>query len=175
MDILAASGAPRVPSPSFLRSNKNLRRQYGADIVELRSLSRSDLPELRRKANSCLAQDTVTDNSLERITLANPNFLSDLSLVAVDGDEIVGCMMGVRRTKSPQEVVRAQREVRHVILFFVTEEHRRKGIASMMLEELEERYRKAGVSRIRACDFAGWTLFSGGGLDVPRGHFVPRG
>jgi len=130
-------------------------------MVGLKELSRSDLPELRRKTNICLYRDVVTDGSIERITFANPNFSGDLSLVAVDGDEMVGCMVGVRRTKFPQEMVEAQREVGHLSLFFVAEGYRRKGIASMMLDELEKRFREAGVSRIRVCDFAGWTLFSG--------------
>jgi GNAT superfamily N-acetyltransferase len=130
-------------------------------MVELRELKRNDLKEIRALANHCLNRDTISDASLERITFGDPNFSSELTEVALEGDEIVGCMVGVRRTKSPEESVEAQKEIGWIKLFFVSEGYRRRGIASRMLSELERKFRSNGIERIRITDFAGWTLFSG--------------
>ena len=130
-------------------------------MVELRELKRNDLKEIRALANHCLNRDTISDASLERITFGDPNFSPELTAVALEGDEIVGCMVGVRRTKSPEESVEAQKEIGWIKLFFVSEGYRRRGIASRMLGELERKFRSRGTKRIRITDFAGWTLFSG--------------
>jgi GNAT superfamily N-acetyltransferase len=130
-------------------------------MVELRELKRNDLNEVRALANHCMNRDTVTDASLERITFGDPNFSPELTAVALEGNEIVGCMVGVRRTRSPEESVEVQKEVGWIKLFFVSEGYRRRAIASRMLSELEDRFRSNGTKRIRIADFAGWTLFSG--------------
>jgi len=130
-------------------------------MVELRELRMSDLKEIRALVNHCLHRDTISDASLERITFGDPNFSSELTEVALEENEIVGCMVGVRRTKSPEESVEAQKEIGWIKLFSVSETYRRKGIASRMLSELERKFRSRGTERIRITDFAGWTLFSG--------------
>jgi len=130
-------------------------------MVELKELERNDLTEIRTLANHCLNRDTISDAALERITFSDPNFSPELTEVALEGNEIVGCMIGVRRTKSPEESVEAQKEIGWIRLFFVSEDYRRRGMASQMLGELERKFRSRGTKRIRVTDFAGWTLFSG--------------
>ena len=130
-------------------------------IVELRELRRSDLKKILALANRCLNRDTISDASLERITFGDPNFSPELTTVALEGDNTVGCIVGVRRIKSPEESVKVQKEIGWIKLFFVSEAYRRRGIASQMLSELEKKFRSKGIERIRITDFAGWTLFSG--------------
>jgi mycothiol synthase len=146
-------------------------------MVELRELKRNDLKEVRALANHCMKRDTITDASLDRITFDDPNFSPELTAVALEGNEIIGCMVGVRRTRSPEESVEVQKDVGWIKLFFVSETHRRKAIASRMLSELEGRFRSNGAERIRIADFAGWTLFSGVDLMYQEavGFLVSRG
>ena len=148
-----------TPEEAQLR-DKNPDRPY-ENMVELRELKRNDLREIRALANHCMSRDSITDASLERITFSDPNFSPELTAVALERNEIVGCMVGVRRTRSPEESVEAQKEVGWIKLFFVSEGHRRKGIASRMLSELEGKFKSSGVKEVRIADFAGWTLFSG--------------
>ncbi|HYA22382.1 MAG TPA: GNAT family N-acetyltransferase [Thermoproteota archaeon] len=130
-------------------------------MVELRELRRNDLKEVRTLANHCLNRDTISDASLERITFGDPNFAPELAEVALERNEIVGCMIGVRRTQSPPESVELQKEVGWIKLFFVSDGYRRRTIASQMLIDLEKKFISEGTERIRVADFAGWTLFSG--------------
>jgi GNAT superfamily N-acetyltransferase len=130
-------------------------------MVELRELKRDDLKEIRALANHCLNRDTISDASLERITFGDPNFSPELTAVALEENKMVGCMVGVRRTKSPEVSVEVQKGIGWIKLFFVSEGYRRRGIASRMLSELEKKFRSRGTERIRITDFAGWTLFSG--------------
>jgi len=130
-------------------------------MTTIRELRIDDMMSVRSLANRCLTRDAITDASLKRITFGDPNFSSGLFVVALEHGEVIGCMLGVRRTKSPREVVEAQSGVGWLKLFLVSENHRRRGIATTMLGELERRFKEAGVEKIRVADFAGWTLFSG--------------
>jgi GNAT superfamily N-acetyltransferase len=130
-------------------------------MVRVRGIQESDLPEVRALANLCLSRDSISDSSIRRITFGDPNFSTDLTAVATEDGKTVGFVIGVRRTKSPKEVVEAQKDVGWIKLFCVSEKHRRKGIGSLMLQELEEKFKAAGVERLRLCDYPGWTLFSG--------------
>jgi len=130
-------------------------------MVEIRELSESDLPTIRRLANRCLLRDTITDASIRRITFGDPNFSTSLTAIATEGGGTVGFMLGARRTRMPQEVVDAQKDIGWIKLFCVSEEHRRKGVGSKMLQKLEAGLKSAGIKVVRLCDYPGWTLFSG--------------
>lgn len=130
-------------------------------MVDIRELSESDLPTIRGLTNRCLSRDAITDASIRRITFGDPNFSTSLTAVATEGGTIVGFMLGARRTKSPEEVVDAQKELGWIKLFCVSQQQRRKGIASLMLRKLEEKFKDNGVKSIRLCDYPAWTLFSG--------------
>jgi len=130
-------------------------------MVDIRELSESDLPTVRGLANRCLSRDTITDASIRRITFGDPNFSTSLTAVATEGKKTVGFMLGAKRIRSPEEVVDAQKDIGWIKLLCVSEESRRKGIASLMLRKLEEGFRSDGVASIRLCDYPGWTLFSG--------------
>lgn len=117
--------------------------------------------QVKSLANLSLHEDTVTDGSLRRITFEDPNYSSKYSLVALENGEVAGFVLGVRRLKEPAEVVEAQRELAWVKLFAVREDCRRRGIATALFNELENRLRDDGVKRIRISDYPFWYLFSG--------------
>ena len=71
----------------------------------------------------------------------------------LDGDEIVGVMVGVQRGNEAW-----------LKLFAVDRSRRRSGIGSQMLTEVEERFRVAGVERVRTLNSSPY--FVTPGLDV---------
>ncbi|MBO3808751.1 MAG: GNAT family N-acetyltransferase [Candidatus Brockarchaeota archaeon] len=117
--------------------------------------------QVRCVANLSLHEDTITDGSLRRITFGDPNYSSKYSLVAVKNGEVAGFLLAVRRLKEPPEVVEAQKDLAWIKLFAVREDCRRRGIATALFNELENRLKEDGVKRIRISDYPFWYLFSG--------------
>ncbi len=129
--------------------------------MRIAELTEELLGEVRRVANLSLREDAITDESLRRVTFGDPNFSSRYGFVALEGGEVVGFAIGVRRLREPAEVVEAQRDLAWVKLFAVREEWRRRGVATALFNELEGRLREDGVRRVRICDYPIWYLFSG--------------
>lgn len=119
------------------------------------------LSQVRCVANLSLHEDAITDASLRRITFEDPNYNSRYSLVALKNGEVAGFVLGVRRLKEPPEVVEAQRDFAWIKLFAVREDCRRKGVATALFNELENRLSEDGVKKIRVSDYPFWYLFSG--------------
>jgi len=117
--------------------------------------------QVRCIANLSLHEDAISDGSLRRITFGDPNYNSKYSLVALENGEVVGFVIGVRRLKEPAEVIEIQRDLAWIKLFAVREDCRRRGIATMLFNELENRLKEDGVKRIRISDYPFWYLFSG--------------
>ncbi len=111
--------------------------------------------------NLSLHEDTVTDRSLRRITFSDPNYNGKYGLVALENGKAIGFVLGVRRLKEPVEVVEAQKDLSWIKLFAVREDFRRKGVATALFDELENRFKENGVKRIRISDYPFWYLFSG--------------
>ncbi len=85
-----------------------------------------------------MIHDYLTDKLIDEKIWLDPNFNGDLALVAAEGGIAIGFIFGVLRGK-----------IGHIKFTVVEGPHRRKGIGSTLLEELEDRFKDLGASSIR--------------------------
>ncbi|MBO3800744.1 MAG: GNAT family N-acetyltransferase [Thermoproteota archaeon] len=129
--------------------------------MRLVEFEESYFEEVQKLLNLSLFEDVVSDRSLRRITFDDPNYNKRYALVALENEEVVGFILGAKREKAPEELVETQKELAWIKVFAVRENYRRKGIATKLFEELENRFRDSGTKKVRITDFPGWTLFCG--------------
>lgn len=129
--------------------------------MKLVEFEESYFEEVRSLLNLSLSEDFISDRSLRRITFDDPNYNKRYALVALENERVVGFVLGAKRERAPEELVEAQKGLAWIKVFAVSEDYRRKGIATKLFEELESRLKDSGTKKIRITDFPGWTLFSG--------------
>lgn len=104
-----------------------------------------------------LPLDTFTSDLVHRRVFGDPRFDHELSVGIVDEERLIGAAVGV---------VRAMPDgARHgwIKLLAVDTSHRRCGIGTMLLDELERRFRERGAVQI---DTAGAPYYLWPGVDV---------
>ena len=67
--------------------------------------------ELQAFLNLSLAKDFFTEHMFNRIMKQDPNMDARFVYLAINGDQLIGALIGVRRTKAPEELVELQKEV----------------------------------------------------------------
>jgi len=128
-------------------------------MYEIVSFEESQASALARLINSVYFYDSVTTWSLIRVTKLDPNFDPSLSLVAIENNEPIACIIGAIRNKAPVELINAEHA--WIKIFAFKPEHVKSGLADRLLSQLEDELRERGFKDIRATDFSGWLLFPG--------------
>jgi len=107
----------------------------------------------------CLTYHPITNETMQRCTFRDPNFDPKFALVAVEDEKPIGFMFGARRVKYPMEHVGEPKA--WIKIFCVHPQYRRRGIATKLLNQLEELMKAEGRKELRVADFAGWHFFPG--------------
>ncbi len=125
--------------------------------MHIRQLAGGDLPALLDLCRRALPLDRFTLPLLRHRVLHEPSHTPAYQLTAWDGDRLIGAMLGgVREAEDgPAAWVR---------LVAVDPAHRRRKVASQLLEELEGRLRAHGLRRLRVGNSAPCYFWPG--LDV---------
>jgi GNAT superfamily N-acetyltransferase len=90
---------------------------------------------------------------LRRTIFDDPDYKSEHGFIVLDGEGVVGLMVGVQRKQDAW-----------LKLFAVDKDRRRLGIARQMLDKLEGRFRNAGVQRVHTLNSSPHYVMPG--LDV---------
>jgi len=114
--------------------------------LKIHTLESSDLPKLTQLWNENVERDSITIDLLKEKLYGDPDFCSDLTLVARINHQIVGFMQGLYRTNHLGE------KIGWIKLFFTVKEFRRQGVATTLLREIEKGLQAKGISQIRIMD-----------------------
>lgn len=125
--------------------------------ANLVALTPADLPELLDLCSAALPLDTFSLRLLESRVFEDPRFQPGLALGFRSGRRLVGAMVGVLRTVADGDL--------HgwIKLLVVDAGHRRGGVGTALLHEMEERFQAAGVMQI---DTVGAPYYFWPGVDV---------
>ncbi len=114
--------------------------------------------------NRGLERDFICPHTYQRVVKEDPNTDSNFILLAIEGDELIGVLIGVRRTKAPAEVIEKHKEIAWIKAIAIPPERRDKTIFNVLYTRFEELVREDGRRLIRFGDFASWYFFPG--IDV---------
>jgi GNAT superfamily N-acetyltransferase len=115
--------------------------------MEITTIVPGDLSALSRFCNQNIEYDHFTPELIEDKTFGDPHFDPESVLVGRERGKIVAFMPGLWKEKDG-------RRVGWIKWFAVERNRRHRGIGSLLLEELEGRFRKQGVQEIRVSDCA---------------------
>lgn len=87
--------------------------------------------------NASLHIDPITATRFRNLVLLDANFDPQGLWLAFDGDEVVGCMYGVRRLL-PMHGTDLEPDDGWIVFFFVHAQYRRKGVGTALLKEVME-------------------------------------
>jgi GNAT superfamily N-acetyltransferase len=109
--------------------------------MDIREVREEDLPELLALCERALPLDRFTMHVLRDRMLGEPDHNPAYQLGAWDGGRLAGALLaGSRETQQGRATA--------VRLFAVDPQHRRRGVASRLLGEIERRVRGDGFSRL---------------------------
>ncbi len=114
-------------------------------MIKIRKFKKSDIPQVTHLWNQNVKHDLMTEPLLFEKTFADPDFKPGLTLIA-GKDKPKGFMQGLHRITPMGE------KIGWIKLFFIVKPYRRQGIASMLLQRIEEILWGEGVSEIRIMD-----------------------
>lgn len=113
----------------------------------VRPFENTDIDAIVELWNSNLSHDVMTvDRFMDRVVL-DDNFDAELALVAVQDGRIAGFCLGIRRLY-PYLTRGTEPSRGWITALFVDRPHRRRGIATAMVKEVENRMRVMGVEEI---------------------------
>lgn len=115
--------------------------------IHIRSYTRGDLSSLVALWNTTMAADPISEQRLLLDFVLDSHFDPDGLLLALDGDEPVGFVLGMTaRADIPSDNAVGTGVI---VGFGVDAEHRRGGIGSRLLESIESHWRGKGVTTIQ--------------------------
>ncbi len=120
---------------------------------ELRLFKESDIPNLLNFCNRNMEYDQFTEPLLREKILEDPAFSPELVLIYQENEQIIGFVDGVTRTIGDDKIG-------YVKLMAVEKEYRRKGIGTLLYQELEMKFKNLGMQKVRV-------------YDVPFNYFMP--
>ena len=111
--------------------------------MRINTFQSGDLEELVAVWNRNLSADPISADRLGARVLLDPNFREEYCLVARKGDRIIGFVLGICgegfHLRGELRGIRAW-----ILAMAVESEQRGNGIGSALLEELEQRFQRAG-------------------------------
>ncbi|MEK6455711.1 GNAT family N-acetyltransferase [Caldifermentibacillus hisashii] len=118
------------------------------NFVKIRPYKYSDEAQVINIWNQSLIKDPVSSDIFQKKIILDPNFDSELCLVAEDSNQnIVGFCLGMVR-KYPYEERGVEPDRAWIPVMFVHPEYRRKGIGRQLVTTLEEKFNALGKSNI---------------------------
>jgi len=114
-------------------------------MKKIRSLSPTDLPQLLQFWNKNVIYDPMRLDILQEKLYGDPDFNSDMSLLALENERIVSFMQGIVRMKAGEPYG-------WIKLFATDTEFRRQGYARKLLQQIEAQMRAQKVTRIGILD-----------------------
>jgi GNAT superfamily N-acetyltransferase len=115
--------------------------------MDITTITREDLTALSDFCNQNIEHDQFTPQLIEDKTLGDPHFDPESVLVGREKNRIVAFMPGLWKEKGG-------RLTGWIKWFAVDKARRREGFGSLLLDELENRFRQRGVEEIRVSDCA---------------------
>lgn len=113
----------------------------------IRAFQRGDLEPLVALWNSTMSQDPISEQRLLLDFVLDPHFDANGLLLAHDGNNVVGFVLGIAaRPDLPSDNAVGTGVI---VGFGVAESHRRQGIASALLQQLEDYWQAKDVSTIQ--------------------------
>ena len=109
-------------------------------MVDIRTMRKSDVPRVVELWRAARPHDCVDRTKLEAFLDSSPFFRPDATLVAVDGDDVVGVIVGTARGEDQGRVP----------LFFASSQHADSRSADALLQRVLEVFRDAGMSDVEA-------------------------
>ena len=120
--------------------------------------------------NRGLERDFIRPVTYRRVVKDDPNSDPNLILLAVEDDELIGVLIGVRRTKAPAEVIEKHRGVAWIKAISIPPERRDERVFDALYSKFEELVLEMGDKSVRFGDFASWYFFPG--MDVLYDYYL---
>ncbi len=121
--------------------------------IEIRSYAPDDFSSVLSLLDRCLTEDPINAEYFQRKVLLDQNYSPKGTLVACDGDSIVGFALGiVRRHKIEDSAPDFDRS--WITILAVDEGYRRQGIATRMVEQLEAYFRDSKCTSTWVASYA---------------------
>ncbi|MCD6373951.1 MAG: GNAT family N-acetyltransferase [Caldisericaceae bacterium] len=120
---------------------------------QLRRFKESDIIPLLNFCNRNMAFDQFTEPLLREKILEDPDYSPENVLIYQEDDQILGFIDGVTREINNEKIG-------YVKLMVVEKKYRRQGIGTQLYQELENRFKKLGMQKVRV-------------YDVPFNYFMP--
>lgn len=117
------------------------------NLPEIRAFRPGDGPRLADAWTTAAPSDPITYRRLRDLFLLDRNFDRDGLLVAEDGGQIVGAVYGVRRLIAA-DGGDLEADSAWIPFFFVHPDHRRRGIATMLLRTVMQWLAEQGPSAV---------------------------
>lgn len=116
-------------------------------MIEIKSINTTEqLPGVVAFWNRNVVYDPITEELLYEKTFADPEFNSEMTLIAIENGKILSFMQGLIR----QIDVNLKRG--YIKLFATDEASRRKGLATMLLKKIEAKMKSQDVETLRLMD-----------------------
>lgn len=116
-------------------------------MIEIKSINTTEqLPGLVAFWNRNVVYDPITEELLYEKIFADPDFDSEMTLIAIEEGKILSFMQGLVR-QVDQNLKRS-----YIKLFATDEASRRKGLATMLLKNIEAKMKSQDVNTIRLLD-----------------------
>lgn len=126
--------------------------------MKIEPFTQDRLGEIVSLSERCLPEYRFTEKTWKRCTLEDPNFDPELMLLAMEEQGLVGLFFACRRLRFPEP---PETERAWLKIFFVEPRHRERGVASRLLEYLEQKLASDGIRELRVSDCASWHFFPG--------------
>lgn len=110
--------------------------------------------------NQCLTYDTITVGKFRRQALFDENFDPALCYVALEGEQVVGFCLGMRR-KFPYLERGLEPDRGWIVAIFVAEAYRRQGIGTKLVQRSEADMRSRGAKNITLFAYSPGYFFPG--------------
>ncbi len=120
--------------------------------------------------NKGLERDFISPQTYQHIVRRDPNFDPNLILLAIQEDELMGVLIGVKRTKAPAEVIDKQKKVAWIKAIAIPPKRRETAVFNVLCSYFEKLIREDGRTIIRFGDFASWYFFPG--VDVLYDYYL---
>jgi len=125
--------------------------------MELLTYDESLLPDIAELTQRAFPLHEISVRSIRRCTLEDPNFLPEDLMVAREGKELTGAVLGARYRKAPES---GTKNPAGYIKMILTSPFNGQ-LMHLLLERMEERLREEGSTKLVYSNFASWHLLPG--------------
>lgn len=110
--------------------------------------------------NQTLTQDSLNQDVFRKQIIFDENFNSDLFLLAFENDQLIAFLLGMKR-KFPYLERGLESEKAWISVIGVHPDYRRKQIASILVNEIEEKFKQSNTTQIILASYSPNYFFPG--------------